>query len=206
MVDDIASDPSNPFPGKIFNVATDKGNPGVDVYAKVQKNYVGMEQVTPENFLAVITGNASATSPPGLPVLQSTADDRVFIFFTDHGGSGLIAFPGEYLYATDLIAALKQMHDTKMYKKLVFYIEACEAGSMFDGLLDPSWNIYATTASNPAESSWGTFCPPEDTVDGVEINSCLGDLYSVNWMQVSADERPDACCRRAGEFVPLAVC
>jgi len=89
------------------------------------------------------------------------------------------------LYATDLIPALKQMHDTKMYKRLVFYIEACEAGSMFDGLLLDTWNIYATTASNPSESSWGTYCPPQDMVDGTEINSCLGDLYSVNWMENS---------------------
>ena len=58
---------------------------------------------------------------------------------------------------------------------------------MFSGLLPSTWNIYVTTASNPDESSWGTYCPPEDSVNGVEINSCLGDLYSVNWME-NADE------------------
>lgn len=83
---------------------------------------------------------------------------------------------------SDLIPALKQMYETKMYKRMVFYLEACESGSMFDGLLPNSWNIYATTAANPSESSWGTYCPPNDFVNGVEINSCLGDLYSVNWM------------------------
>jgi len=78
---------------------------------------------------------------------------------------------------------LKLMHTNQMFSKMVFYLEACESGSMFDGLLDPSWNIYATTASNPSESSWGTYCPPQDMVDGTELNSCLGDLYSVNWME-----------------------
>ena len=40
-----------------------------------------------------------------------------------------------------------------MYKQLVFYLEACESGSMFDGLLKPEWNVYATTAANEYESS-----------------------------------------------------
>jgi len=182
MYDDIASDPSNPFPGQIFNKPTAAGVPGVDVYKNVQKDYTGAS-VTPEIFLAVITGNSSY---PGVTkVLQSTSSDRVFIFFTDHGGAGLIAFPSEYLYATDLINALKTMHTNNMYSKLVFYIEACESGSMFDGLLPSNWNIYATTASNPDESSWGTYCPPQDFVNGVELQSCLGDLYSVSWMENS---------------------
>jgi legumain len=187
MYDDIAGDPQNPFPGKLFNKPTAAGTPGVDVYAGVQKDYTGAS-VTPEIFLAVITGNASY--PGAHKVLTSTSSDRIFIFFTDHGGPGLIAFPSEYLYASALIPALKQMHDTNMYARMVFYIEACEAGSMFDGLLLNTWNIYATTASNPSESSWGCYCPPQDMVNGVELNSCLGDLYSVNWMENSDSVGP----------------
>jgi legumain len=72
-----------------------------------------------------------------------------------------------------------------MYQELVFYLEACESGSMFDGILPSNINIYAVTAANPFESSWGTYCPPDDMVNGVEINSCLGDLFSVNWMEDS---------------------
>ena len=49
-------------------------------------------------------------------VLSSTAKDFVFLNFADHGGSGLIAFPNEYLYADDFIAALKWLHDNKKYK------------------------------------------------------------------------------------------
>jgi len=44
------------------------------------------------------------------------------------------------------------------------------------------------TAANPSESSWGTYCPPDDVVMGVEINSCLGDLFSVNWMEDTDNE------------------
>jgi len=70
---------------------------------------------------------------------------------------------------------------------MVVYIEACESGSMFEGLLPEDMNIYATTASNPNESSWAAYCPPYDSVGGVHMGSCLGDLYSVNWMENTDD-------------------
>lgn len=76
------------------------------------------------------------------------------------------------------------MHSSNMYSKLVFYMEACESGSMFK-TLPSGLNIYATTAANAKESSWGTYCSPYDKVDGKKIGSCLGDLYSVNWMENS---------------------
>lgn len=72
-----------------------------------------------------------------------------------------------------------------MYNELVFYLEACESGSMFEGILADDINLYATTAANAYESSWGTYCYPDDVIDGVHINSCLGDLYSVVWMEDS---------------------
>jgi legumain len=137
-------------------------------------------------FVAVMTGDDSKTG--GRPVLKSTAEDRVFINFVDHGGTGIIAFPdGSTMSAKTLNAALKTMNDKKMYNKLVFYMEACESGSMFAGQLPTNMNIYATTAANAVESSWGTYCPPDDKIDGKEMNTCLGDLYSVNWME-NADE------------------
>jgi len=175
--DDIASDPSNPFPGQIFN----KPN-GTDVYAGCNIDYNGTD-VDIETFTAVLTGNSSAVG--GRKVLNSTEDDYVFINFVDHGAAGLIAFPNDFLYADTLIALLQQMHDNKMYKRLVFYLEACESGSMFQGLLPNDTFIFATTAANAGESSWGTYCPPDDMVNDTEIGSCLGDLYSVNWLENS---------------------
>lgn len=76
------------------------------------------------------------------------------------------------------------MQNAKMYKQLVFYMEACESGSMFQGLASAT-SIFATTAANADESSWGTYCPPDDMVNGKSLGTCLGDLYSVNWMENS---------------------
>jgi len=159
------------------------------VYAGCQKDYTGND-VTAANFLYVLTGNQAAV-PAGHKVLKSTASDNVFVFFTDHGGTGIVAFPvGPYLTVSDLNKSLRQMFAANMYRKLVFYMEACESGSMFENVLPTNINVYVTTASNAVESSWGCYCPPEDVIDGRSLGSCLGDLYSVNWMEDADKQSP----------------
>jgi legumain len=48
-----------------------------------------------------------------------------------------------------------------------------------------SINAYVTTAASGFEASWGTYCPPMDKINGVPMDTCLGDLYSINWMEDS---------------------
>jgi legumain len=184
VYDDIANNPSNPYKGQVFNKPTPAGTPGKDIWAGCQKDYTG-STVTAKNFLNVLTGNAAGNAGQGNgKVLNSTKDDNVFIYFTDHGGVGIIAFPvGPYLGVTDLNNALNTMFTKKMYNKVVFYLEACESGSMFEGVLAPNKKIYATTAANAHESSYGFYCPPQDKVNGKSIGSCLGDEYSVAWLE-----------------------
>lgn len=171
--DDVASATQNPFPGKLFNKPD-----GEDVYAGCNIDYKGKD-VTPTTFLDVIKGTGKGK------VLKSDKNSKVFINFADHGAPGLIAFPSGQLYAKDFHEALHYMHDNDMYNEMTIYIEACESGSMFDGILEDNLNIYATTAANPHESSWGYYCSPDDTVQGQHIGSCLGDLYSIAWMEDS---------------------
>jgi len=185
MVDDVANDDENPFPGKLFNRPTAAGTPGVDVYEGIKIDYKG-SSVTPDTFVKVLTGDSTGLAEVGSgKVLKSTEDDHVFINYVDHGGPGIIGFPDGVMHVAELHAALKKMHTNKMYKKLVFYMEACESGSMFDDATMPP-NFYATTATDASSSSWGTYCPgmkPGSMVDGKDIGSCLGDLYSIAWME-----------------------
>lgn len=74
------------------------------------------------------------------------------------------------------------MKDTNMFKELTFYLEACESGSMFPNL-NADESIYAMTASNASLSSWAAYCGSDAMIDGTPINSCLGDLFSINWME-----------------------
>jgi len=196
MQDDVANAEENPYPGKLFNKPTAAGEPGVDVYKGCKPTYTG-EVVTAKLFLDVLQGKSSDTAHT---VLKSTAKDSVFVNFADHGGVGIVEMPnGPMLKNTELVAALTAMHASNMYKKLVFYMEACESGSMF-ATLPKGLNIYATTAANAKESSWGTYCSPNDKVDGKSMNTCLGDLYSVNWLEDSDQKSSMASETLAAQF------
>ncbi|XP_022750111.1 vacuolar-processing enzyme-like [Durio zibethinus] len=180
MYDDIAFNEENPRPGIIINSPN-----GDDVYKGLPKDYTG-EDVTVNNFLAAILGNKTALTGGSGKVVDSGPNDYIFIYYTDHGGPGVLGMPTyPYLYADDLIDVLKKKHASGTYKSLVFYLEACESGSIFEGLLPEGLNIYATTASNAEESSWGTYCPGDNPSPPPEYETCLGDLYSVAWMEDS---------------------
>ncbi|KAI8524548.1 hypothetical protein RHMOL_Rhmol13G0158100 [Rhododendron molle] len=97
----------------------------------------------------------------------------------NHNKRGMPTSP--YIYANDLIEVLKKKHASGTYKSMVIY--SSESGSIFEGLLPEGLNIYATTASNAEESSWGTYCPGEYPSPPEEYETCLGDLYSVAWME-----------------------
>jgi legumain len=172
MQDDIANNDENPIPGTLFNRP---GDNSTNVYDGCLIDYRGAV-VTKDLFLAVITGNVSA----GGPVLKSGPEDRVFLNFVDHGGVGIVAFPnGPVLTVSELSDGLATMKQKGMYGELVFYMEACESGSMFS---DSNTDLFAVTAANADESSWATYCT-NSIVNGVTIGTCLGDLFSVSWME-----------------------
>ncbi|XP_042356042.1 legumain [Plectropomus leopardus] len=171
MYDDLAQNEENPTPGILINRPN-----GTDVYKGVPKDYTG-DDVTPENFLAVLTGDASKVKGGSGKVLKSGPEDHVFVYFTDHGAPGILAFPNDDLQVKDLQDAINYMHENKKYKRMVFYIEACESGSMMNHL-PTDIDVYATTAANPHESSYA--CYYDEKRD-----TYLGDWYSVNWMEDS---------------------
>ncbi|CAH8274537.1 unnamed protein product [Arabidopsis lyrata] len=180
MYDDIANNYENPRPGTLINSPH-----GKDVYQGVPKDYTG-DDVNVDNLFAVILGDKTAVKGGSGKVVDSGPNDHIFIFYSDHGGPGVLGMPtSPYLYANDLNDVLKKKHASGTYKSLVFYLEACESGSIFEGLLPEGLNIYATTASNAEESSWGTYCPGEEPSPPPEYETCLGDLYSVAWMEDS---------------------
>lgn len=180
MYDDIANNPENPRPGVIINSPY-----GSDVYAGVPKDYIG-DNVTVENLFAVLLGNKSALTGGSGKVVDSKPEDRIFLYYTDHGGAGVLCMPNTpFLYANDLIEVLEKKHAAGTYKEMVMYVEACESGSMFDGLMPENLNIYVTTASNPSESSWATYCPGMSPPPPPEYDVCLGDLFSVAWLEDS---------------------
>ncbi|KAH0451592.1 hypothetical protein IEQ34_018891 [Dendrobium chrysotoxum] len=118
------------------------------------QDYVG-DDINVKNFFAVLLGDKKSISSGSGKVVDSGPDDHIFIFYSGHDSPGL----------------------------LVIYLEACESGSIFEGLLPEDISIYATTTSNAVEHSWGTYCLGGSPSPPSEYLTCLGDLYSISWMK-----------------------
>ncbi|PPR99519.1 hypothetical protein GOBAR_AA21148 [Gossypium barbadense] len=84
----------------------------------------------------VCRNKAALTGGSG-KVINSRPNDRIFIYYSNHGGPGTLG-----------------MHD-----KIHLYADQLIQGSMLKGILPQGLNIYATTAANKEESSWATYCP-----------------------------------------------
>ena len=105
--------------------------------------------------------------------LKSGPNDHIFVYFADHGAPGVLCFPHDefdLLHAKDLIETIKDMYLDNKYRKMVFYVEACESGSMFKGLLPKDINVYATTAANATTSSYACYWSKE-------LRTFLADVY-----------------------------
>ena len=175
MYNDVPFDLYNPFPGRLYNKP---GDDAIDYYKGVLIDYQKGD-VTKENLIKVLTGVKST----GKKVLKSTSEDNVFLFYSDHGARDLLGMPNsDNLYSDELLGAIKTMHSKGMYKKFVLYVEACFSGSMFLNFPE-DLNVVAVTAANEKESSYAVYCPGEGLVHHVDMGTCLGDEFSVGWME-----------------------
>ncbi|XP_027190454.1 vacuolar-processing enzyme gamma-isozyme-like [Cicer arietinum] len=157
MYDDIAYNVQNPRPGVLINHPN-----GPDVYYGVPKDiYQATNHVTLQ----------------GMTLPKQIGPFATLTFSLPNGG---------LLYGNDFVDALKKKHAAKSYQKMVIYMEACDAGSMFEGLLPNDINIYVTTASNTNENSYAFYCPDLYPAPPPEYNICLGDTYSIAWMEDSS--------------------
>jgi hypothetical protein len=155
---------------------------GADVYKDVAIDYSG-KQITPKNFLAVLRGDEAAMRGVGSGrVVASGPADRVFVYFADHGAPGFLAFPSKLLvvptqlYARDLIRTLTDMHGAQRYGQLLLYVEACDSGSIFNGLLPSNISALAVTAAGALEPSMA--CYYNNT-----LGTFLGDCFSNHWLE-----------------------
>ncbi|KAK2941984.1 putative Vacuolar-processing enzyme [Blattamonas nauphoetae] len=169
----VTASATGKFPGQIFNYPD-----GPNVYIGTDNiDYTGRD-VTAEKFFAVLKGDRAKA---GGKVLETTENDNIFIHYNDHGNPGFVFFPtGGHGYAKDLKATLAYMTAHKRYKHILFYMEACFSGTMFDKILKNNTGIYAVTAANTQESSYAEYC-------GISKyrGACLSNEFSQRWMEIS---------------------
>ncbi|KAK3770711.1 hypothetical protein RRG08_037900 [Elysia crispata] len=176
MYNDIADDPQNPFPGKLFNSYNH-----TDVYKGTPLTYTGKEVMT-DVVLAALKGDKEAVKKligrEG-KVIDSGPEDNIFVAVSDHGGPGSLLMPDRLMTAKELNGALREMHAKKKFANLIFYLESCESGSMFEDL-PKDLNIYAITASDADHPAYMNYC--EDP----EIKEvCIGGEFSTAWTENS---------------------
>lgn len=181
MYDDVANHPMNPRPGTLINRPN-----GADMRQGMRVDYRN-KAVTVENFLTLLSGNGTIPSDgqnASGRTINSGPNDHIFVYYSDHGAPGVLGMPnGSMVYADDIHRALLHRAKLNGFSEMTLFIEACESGSIFKGLLEVDLGIFAVTAANSHESSWGTYCPGSRYSPPVEYLTCLGDLFSVSWME-----------------------
>lgn len=155
--DDLAYYPRSPYQGQIFHTREHD----VNVYPGQDKLNLRGADVSAEGFYQAIND------------IPTTKDDYLFIFYSNHGGPGILGVPdgcGEEIMPDELDAALNKINGK--FKKALFGIEACYAGSVAE--LFTAKDIGTITASNNQESSYAA------NYDS-EFGTYLTNDFTLNW-------------------------
>ena len=185
MYGDIPNNKYNPFSGTIYN---HNGNNQRNYQSGLVIDYNSTYNLSPDLYINILLGDADAvTGLTGIvnpKVLNTSNQDYIFLYFVDHGGDGFVLMPnGDILVSTRLVQTIIAMYMEGKYAKMVFYLEACQSGSMWQNL-PGGINVYALSSTLSDEASWGTYCPPaDDVVDGLHIGTCLGEVWSCAWLE-----------------------
>ena len=184
------TDSQNPFPYKLFTLPDPEGE-GWDHAAgcKDHIDYYG-ETINPDVVMAILRQDEEKvkklTGYENPKVFHTTEKDTILIYYSDHGLYGGVGCGDDILTAKQLLQTLTYMHDNKMYDQLVFYLEACESGTMFHDLPD-DMRIYAMTSSDDT-LAWCDHCPPYDVVNGKHIGTCMSMYFDNTFQQLWEEE------------------
>ncbi|ORX39020.1 peptidase C13 family-domain-containing protein [Kockovaella imperatae] len=165
LADDVACNPRNPLPGKVY------ANAGrhLDLYGEgIEVDYRGYE-VTVESFLRLLTGRHPDHTPRSKRLL-SDSSSNVFIYMTGHGGVEFLKFQdNEEISAFDVADAIEQMSEKKRFNKLLFMTDTCQAATMYSKIYSP--NVISTACSQIGENSYSHH-------NDMEIGCAVIDAYT----------------------------
>ena len=189
LPDDMACNPRNAFPGKVFNDASR----AIDLYgSNIEVDYRGYE-VTVETFIRLLTDRLPAEVPASKR-LGSDRGSNVLVYLTGHGGDEFLKFQdAEEIGGWDVADALAQMWQMGRYHELLFMVDTCQANTLYSRMYSP--NIIATGSSALGQSSYSHHADNdvgvavidrwtyyvleylEKAVEGPQSEKTLGDLF-----------------------------
>lgn len=162
LADDIACNPRNKYPAKVFNNENHK----INLYGdNVEVDYRGYE-VTVENLLRVLTGRHEVSVPRSKRLL-SDEGSHILLYMTGHGGDEFLKFQdNEELQSHDLADAVKQMKEKHRFKELLIMVDTCQAATLFNQLQSPG--VLAIGSSKKGENSYSHHLDPDVGVSVVD--------------------------------------
>lgn len=148
--DDIAQNPSNPYPGVIRVTPT-----GENVYEDVEIDY-HMSSLQATDLARILTGEKSDRFPR---VIEATENDNIFIFWSGHGTPGAMCW-GEDIYAMTgdaLRPVFEEMSRRRCYRKLLMMVEACFSGGVLEQCEGVPGMLFITAANGDETSKADVF-------------------------------------------------
>ena len=164
LADDIANASANPAPG---SVTSELGGPNLRT-ADVEVDYHPAD-LTPSDVLNILQGTKTSQTPK---VIESTANDDVFVYWVGHGGdTGVLvgdsanqgeAVAGPFITPWAFAAAVDNKFQAGGYRQMVAVLDSCHAGTMGQGLVTPG--ALLMTGATASEDSYATNYDPSTNI------------------------------------------
>ncbi|WP_455643430.1 C13 family peptidase [Parabacteroides sp.] len=148
--DDIADNVSNPNKGVVQ--VTIGGN---NVYEQVEIDY-RMSELQAKDILAILSGEKSERLPV---VIESTANDNVFVFWSGHGVPGALCWNDDAygIMSDQLDETFRRMREKRSYRKLLMMVEACFSGGVMEQCRNIPGMLFVTAANGDETSKADVF-------------------------------------------------
>ena len=148
--DDIADNVSNPNKGVVQ--VTIGGN---NVYEQVEIDY-RMSELQAKDILAILSGEKSERLPI---VIESTANDNVFVFWSGHGVPGALCWNDDAygIMGDQLDETFHRMREKRSYRKLLMMVEACFSGGVMEQCRNIPGMLFVTAANGDETSKADVF-------------------------------------------------
>ena len=150
--DNIAYAPNNIYPG-VVKIKPDGGN----IYKDVVVDYK-LSDINIDDLKEIFLGNSSTKLPN---VILSGKNDNLIVFWCGHGYPNMLAWGSlRTAYGWQVRNILKEMKAQQKYRKALFVIDACYAGTIGEACVGVPGALFIT-AANADEPSKADMKDPE---------------------------------------------
>lgn len=139
MEDDIAQNSNNPHKGVVKVRPT-----GENLYTNVQIDYK-LSTISPKDIASILHGEKSEKLPE---VIHADGADNVLVFWSGHGAPGYFVWGKNDQFTGSLMQqTLQSLSEQKKYRKMLWLVETCYAGSVAQSVKDIPGVLFITASA-----------------------------------------------------------